>query len=123
MLFSYLSYCLETAGPGTAPASPALSARATEEGSRATVQQGRNSQEEILKTKFRQIFWHSFFRFGVCCIFVFSSSGASVNQNCSYVQNAGFPASSSGTAALTYNVQKTNSGAKNKDVYFLNIYF
>ena len=30
-------------------------------------------------------------RFGVCCLFLVTGTGDEISQNCSYIQNAGFP--------------------------------
>ena len=45
-------------------------------------------------------------RFGVCCIFVIQDTGGTINQNCTYIQNPGFPSAYSETTALTYTVTK-----------------
>jgi len=49
-------------------------------------------------------------RFGVCCIFLVSSSGSTINQNCTYLRNPGFPAAYSTTGSLTYTVTKSSAG-------------
>ena len=45
-------------------------------------------------------------RFGVCCLFTVSSSGSTITQNCTYIQNPGFPSTYTSTTALTYTVSK-----------------
>ena len=50
------------------------------------------------------------FRFGVCCVFIVSTSGGVVQQNCSYIQNPGYPSSYTGTSSVTYTIQKCNTG-------------
>lgn len=44
--------------------------------------------------------------FGVCCIFLVSSSGSTINQNCTYIRNPGFPTALSTTTAIMYTVNK-----------------
>jgi len=50
------------------------------------------------------------FSFGVCCLFTVSTSGSTVNQNCTYVRNPGFPTALTATTAITYTVNKIQSG-------------
>ena len=45
-------------------------------------------------------------RFGVCCLFTVSSTGSTINQNCTYLQNPGFPSTYTSTTSLTYTVAK-----------------
>ena len=40
--------------------------------------------------------------FGVCCMFTLSTCGGTVNQNCTYVQNEGFPTASMTEQTCTY---------------------
>jgi len=47
--------------------------------------------------------------FGVCCQFTASTCGSDVKENCTFVQNDGFPASFMQAAACQYNVQNQNS--------------
>eukprot|EP00095_Tigriopus_kingsejongensis_P003080 maker-scaffold664_size116482-snap-gene-0.22 protein:Tk03080 transcript:maker-scaffold664_size116482-snap-gene-0.22-mRNA-1 annotation:"hypothetical protein SINV_00302" len=44
--------------------------------------------------------------FGVCCVFLVSTSGATVRQNCTYIRNPNFPNSYDGTSQVSYNIQK-----------------
>lgn len=48
--------------------------------------------------------------FGVCCVFLVSASGGTISQNCTYVQNPGFPSTYGDTAELTYTVYKCSAG-------------
>ena len=54
----------------------------------------------------------SLYRFGVCCVFVLSTSGT-VTQNCTYIQNPGYPSSYAGSG-LTYTVNKCSSGIRQR---------
>ncbi|XP_059098986.1 uncharacterized protein LOC131893072 isoform X2 [Tigriopus californicus] len=47
--------------------------------------------------------------FGVCCVFLISSSGATVSQNCSYLRNPGFPNAYAETSQVSYTIQKCDS--------------
>ena len=44
--------------------------------------------------------------FGVCCLFTVSNTGSTINQNCTYLQNPGFPSTYTSTTSLTYTVAK-----------------
>jgi len=44
--------------------------------------------------------------FGVCCLFISSTSGATLSQNCSYIQNPGFPTAYAATTALSFTIAK-----------------
>ena len=46
------------------------------------------------------------YRFGVCCVFLYSTGGSEVSENCSYIQNPGFPSAYTETTALTYTIKK-----------------
>jgi hypothetical protein len=50
-------------------------------------------------------------RFGVCCIFTLTNGGT-VSQNCTYIQNPGFPSSYGSTSAINYMVTKSSSGTQ-----------
>ncbi len=51
------------------------------------------------------------FRFGVCCVFILTGTGSTtVTQNCTYIQNTGFPSALTGTTAVSYTVQKCSCG-------------
>ena len=49
-------------------------------------------------------------RFGVCCLFLYTASGSTIVQNCSYIRNPGFPSAYTGTSAISYTIQKCSSG-------------
>ena len=53
------------------------------------------------------------FRFGVCCLFTLSTSGSTISQNCSYIQNPNFPTALAGGSAVSYTVNKCNDGEEN----------
>merc|ERR1719367_864222 len=44
--------------------------------------------------------------FGICCLFVVSTTGATIEQNCTYIQNPGFPSTLSDSTSLSYTVKK-----------------
>ncbi len=51
------------------------------------------------------------YSFGVCCVFIVNAAGGgTVSQNCTYIQNEGYPSALTGTTAQTYTVQKCSSG-------------
>ncbi len=52
----------------------------------------------------------SVLRFGVCCLFLISATGTTINQNCTYLRNPGFPSAYSGTGSLSYTISKCSSG-------------
>ena len=100
-----------------APASPRASALLKVEVPAGTVQPGnfylcllltfikhiaeRMNNETVL---FRSL------SFGVCCLFLVSATGATINQNCTYLRNPGFPSVYSSTSSLSYTVSKCSSG-------------
>merc|ERR1712018_1101276 len=47
--------------------------------------------------------------FGVCCLFITSTSGATVSQNCSYIQNPNFPSAYASETAISFTVTKCSS--------------
>merc|ERR1739848_862846 len=47
--------------------------------------------------------------FGVCCLFISSTSGATLSQNCSYIQNPGFPTAYAATTAQSFTIAKCAS--------------
>ena len=49
------------------------------------------------------------FSFGVCCLFIVSSTSDTINQNCTYIQNPSFPSVYSSQTALTYTINKCSS--------------
>jgi len=44
--------------------------------------------------------------FGVCCVFIVDESGDTIDQNCTYIQNEGFPSAFTGTGSVTYTINK-----------------
>merc|ERR1711884_915270 len=46
---------------------------------------------------------------GVCCLFITSTSGATVSQNCSYIQNPNFPSAYASETAISFTVTKCSS--------------
>ena len=51
-----------------------------------------------------------FLSFGVCCLFLVSTTVSPVNQNCTYIRNPGFPSAYATTSALSFNIQKCSNG-------------
>ena len=51
-----------------------------------------------------------YIRFGVCCLFITSTSGSTSNQNCSYIQNPNFPNAYGVTTAISFTVAKCSTG-------------
>ena len=47
-----------------------------------------------------------FIRFGVCCLFVVSSTSTTISENCTYIQNPSYPSVYSETSSLTYTINK-----------------
>ena len=50
------------------------------------------------------------YRFGVCCVFLISESGKSVNENCTYIRNPGFPNGYATTSEVSHTIQKCSPG-------------
>ncbi len=48
-------------------------------------------------------------RFGVCCVFIVTGTSATISQNCTYLQNPGFPSTYTDTTAITYTIQKCDN--------------
>jgi len=44
--------------------------------------------------------------FGVCCLFKVQLASQEINQNCTYIQNPGFPSAYTETTALSYVIRK-----------------
>jgi len=44
--------------------------------------------------------------FGVCCVFMLSTCGGSVDQNCSYIKNPNYPSQYGSTTACSYTIKK-----------------
>ena len=51
----------------------------------------------------------NFSRFGVCCLFLVTSTSTTINQNCTYIRNPSYPSVYSATTALTYTINKCSS--------------
>ena len=51
----------------------------------------------------------SIYRFGVCCVFMVSTCGSTISQNCSYIKNPGFPTAYTSTTQCSYTIQKCDS--------------
>merc|ERR1712156_906867 len=47
--------------------------------------------------------------FGVCCVFLVTESGQTVNQNCTYIRNPGFPSAYGDTSGVSYTINKCSS--------------
>jgi len=49
--------------------------------------------------------------FGVCCLFIYTTSGSTISQNCSYIQSPNFPSTFTSTDAtsLTYTISKCSN--------------
>merc|ERR1712050_242974 len=47
--------------------------------------------------------------FGVCCVFILQGGSGDVSQNCTYLQNEGFPDPLTGTDTVTYTVNKCSN--------------
>ena len=45
----------------------------------------------------------------MCCLFVITDGSSTISQNCTYIQNPGFPSVYSSTSGLTYTVAKCSS--------------
>ena len=56
---------------------------------------------------------YCFFRFGVCCVFLYSSTSNTISYNDSYIQNPGFPSAYTSTGTtVTYTIQKCSNGMR-----------
>jgi len=49
------------------------------------------------------------FRFGVCCVFMTSTCGTTVSQNCSYLKNPGYPSAYTSTSSCQFTINKCDS--------------
>merc|ERR1719362_50633 len=47
--------------------------------------------------------------FGVCCLFIVSSTSTTISENCTYIQNPSYPSVYSDTSSLTYTINKCSS--------------
>ncbi len=48
--------------------------------------------------------------FGTCCVFAVTTTGNTINTNCTYLQNPGFPAVYGETNNVQYTISKCNCG-------------
>ena len=46
------------------------------------------------------------YRFGVCCVFVYDTTGATITQNCSYIRNPNYPNAYTDTGSLNFQIVK-----------------
>ena len=48
----------------------------------------------------------------MCCLFIYTTSGSTISQNCSYIQSPNFPStfSSSDASSLSYTIDKCANG-------------
>merc|ERR1711860_347161 len=44
--------------------------------------------------------------FGTCCVFTVSTSGSTISQNCTYIQNTNYPSAYTSASTLKYTVNK-----------------
>ena len=61
------------------------------------------------KLKCTSFKFHSFYSFGVCCLFIVTATSTTIDQNCTYIQNPIFPSVYSAATALTYTINKCSS--------------
>lgn len=47
--------------------------------------------------------------FGVCCLFITSTSGAEINNNCTYIQNPNYPSAYGAETAISFKVSKCSA--------------
>ena len=48
-------------------------------------------------------------RFGVCCLFIVTSTTDTISENCTYIQNPSYPSVYSDTSTLTYTINKCST--------------
>ena len=60
--------------------------------------------------------------FGVCCVFLVTSSGTTINQNNTYIQNPGFSTAYSATTALTYTINKCAASKLSSFLLFVSFF-
>ena len=96
------------------PASPTQSARPEVDRWQERVLQGVYGIVYVHSQVWCSIEENTICRFGVCCIFVISTTGSTVTQNCSYVQNPGFPSALTAVTPLEFTINKcANSNSSN----------
>ncbi len=50
-------------------------------------------------------------RFGVCCLFILDGTGTTaINQNCTYIQNPGFPSEYADVNDLSFTINRCSNG-------------
>lgn len=47
--------------------------------------------------------------FGVCCVFMINTCGATVSRNCSYIKNPGFPAAYTSATSCSFTIAKCDT--------------
>ena len=62
-----------------------------------------------IRKKLWIIFDVFFNRFGVCCVFMTSSCGATVSQNCSYIKNPGYSSAYTSTSNCQFTIVKCDN--------------
>ncbi len=106
----FILFCAGMAAIATAPVSPRQSALTSPARLPETVLPGIVN----ISMSFMKCLWSilMFLRsFGVCCVIILSGTGStSVSQNCTYIQNSGFPSALTSTNAISYTVNKCNDG-------------
>ena len=80
----------------------------------APVLEGNFSSIYFLKSlifvKNYELYLMCFFnRFGVCCVFMTSSCGATVSQNCSYIKNPGYSSAYTSTSNCQFTIVKCDN--------------
>lgn len=50
-------------------------------------------------------------RFGICCLFISKASGT-ISENCTYIQNPGFPTAYTTLSTVSWTVNKCSNGMK-----------
>lgn len=58
--------------------------------------------------------------FGVCCLFLVSSTSTTINQNCTYIRNPNFPAPYDTSSPLTFTINKCADNVCTIRLDFLN---
>ena len=71
---------------------------------------------------FQKWFWdYVLFSFGVCCVFIVSEAGRTINQNCTYIRNPGFPSSYGSTSGVSYTINKCSNGKSSQSSKYIMI--
>ena len=61
-------------------------------------------------------------RFGVCCLFITSTSGAEINNNCTYIQNPNYPSAYDAETAISFKVSKCSESRYSNSSIVLTTY-